>query len=595
MATLTFGGSFPDDDPSCAMVFPFFTMMAGLLVVLHGGMEKLSNTKEAAPPGDCGNLHAIANCLALLIGLGVLSSPYAVASGGLVSLFLNGLVAAAYFYTALLLVWCLEVDLTLTNFSDISRKALGRKGYRVATALLFTDLLSALVGYGISLSDNLVSAIPVGGHSEILGLKRRYFLTLPSYCYPLSDTFAALGRHFNCLWYLLVHLWCQHHSTKCSSMVNKATFPKVLASSFIIAGTFYGGIGFLGQHHHFDDEVLLRPVAVELEAMLPWHADCTTHVLISMGICTMLVIVLIVVSLCLPFFAYVISLVGSLLTVTLCVILPCWMYWSLFRRSIKAWEVALLLLVSVGGVGAGITGTVISIAGIFMVEHCPKLMLQLMPALGFEGVLLRLFKLHQWDLKPFIIGLGFAVSAYFTSGLALSFAGSSGCEDGGTKGGKEGACGDLGTSGAFGDGGVFGDEGGGTGVFGDEDGAGGTDFGEGGRGSACMFSNSSSSSCLGLFGLPSLGSKIGSSAFLLSASLIFSWANWDAHCSSMYFSLSIFLDIQLFLRNLQSPFPWFEQFELLQLPHGLSSQLQVVSSLLGKLVDDRELIFDESP
>ncbi|MCO5564228.1 hypothetical protein L7F22_017886 [Adiantum nelumboides] len=114
---------------------------------------------------------------ALKDGLGVLSSPYAVASGGLVSLSLNGLVAAAYFYTALLLVWCLKVDPALTNFSDISKKALGKKGYGVATTLLFTDLLIALVGYGISLSDNLVSTIPIEDHSEILSLKRRYFLT----------------------------------------------------------------------------------------------------------------------------------------------------------------------------------------------------------------------------------------------------------------------------------------------------------------------------------------------------------------------------------------------------------------------------------
>ncbi|MCO5557707.1 hypothetical protein L7F22_011278 [Adiantum nelumboides] len=401
---------------------------------------QLSNTKEApVPPGDCGNLHAIANCLALLIGLGVLSSPYAVASGGLVSLSLNGLVAAAYFYTALLLVWCLEVDPTLTNFSDISRKALGRKGHVVATALLFTDLLSALVGYGISLSDNLVSAIPVGGHSEILGLKRRYFLTFAATLVLLptvwvrrlkSLAWISASSIVSSILVLIALLWIAAldevgidqpipflHWEGISiasgiylftyganiilpsvraSMVNKATFPKVLASSFIIAGTFYGGIGLLGASMFGSEtesqitlnmplgligsklavwaniitsvmkfSILLRPVAVELEAMLPWHADCTTHVLISMGIRTMLVIVLIVVSLCLPFFAYVISLVGSSLTVTLCVILPCWMYWSLFRGSIKAWEVALLLLVSIGGVGAGVTGTVISIVGIF--------------------------------------------------------------------------------------------------------------------------------------------------------------------------------------------------------------------------------------
>lgn len=61
-------------------------------------------------------------------GIGILSIPYALSSGGWLSLITLILIAAAACFTGLLLRKCMDTDPDITTYSDIAGHAFGRKG-----------------------------------------------------------------------------------------------------------------------------------------------------------------------------------------------------------------------------------------------------------------------------------------------------------------------------------------------------------------------------------------------------------------------------------------------------------------------------------
>ncbi|RVW31407.1 Amino acid transporter AVT1J [Vitis vinifera] len=63
------------------------------------------------------------NGLNALLGIGILSVPYALASGGWLSLMLLFVIALATFYTGLLLQRCMDVDLNIRTYPDIATGA----------------------------------------------------------------------------------------------------------------------------------------------------------------------------------------------------------------------------------------------------------------------------------------------------------------------------------------------------------------------------------------------------------------------------------------------------------------------------------------
>ncbi|XP_048333370.2 amino acid transporter AVT1H isoform X2 [Ziziphus jujuba] len=107
---------------------------------------------------NCSFTHAVINMIGMLIGLGQLSTPYALQSGGWISAFLLvglGMVCA---YSSHLLGKCLDKNPKARSYSDIGQHAFGRKGRVLTTTFIYIEIFMALVSYTISLHDNIIRA-----------------------------------------------------------------------------------------------------------------------------------------------------------------------------------------------------------------------------------------------------------------------------------------------------------------------------------------------------------------------------------------------------------------------------------------------------
>uniref|UniRef100_A0A7N0TT92 Amino acid transporter transmembrane domain-containing protein n=1 Tax=Kalanchoe fedtschenkoi TaxID=63787 RepID=A0A7N0TT92_KALFE len=98
---------------------------------------------------------AVINMVGMLVGLGQLSTPYALESGGWASAFLLIALGAICAYTAHLLGRCLHKNPKSRNFADIAGHAFGQKGKIIAITFIYLEIFMALVSYTISLHDNL--------------------------------------------------------------------------------------------------------------------------------------------------------------------------------------------------------------------------------------------------------------------------------------------------------------------------------------------------------------------------------------------------------------------------------------------------------
>ncbi|KAL8227318.1 hypothetical protein R6Q57_017150 [Mikania cordata] len=100
-------------------------------------------------------LHSVINMIGMLIGLGQLSTPYALQNGGWVSSFLLIALGIASAYTSHLLGKCLESNRKTRNYTEIGYHAFGSRGRAITTVFIYLEIFMALVSYTISLHDNL--------------------------------------------------------------------------------------------------------------------------------------------------------------------------------------------------------------------------------------------------------------------------------------------------------------------------------------------------------------------------------------------------------------------------------------------------------
>ncbi|KAL8491906.1 hypothetical protein ACS0TY_023486 [Phlomoides rotata] len=102
-------------------------------------------------------LHAVINMVGMLIGLGQLSTPYALQNGGWISSFLLLGLGATCTYSACLLGKCMQKNPKSRDYKDIGNQAFGSKGKNIATTFIYLEIFMALVSYTISLHDNLAT------------------------------------------------------------------------------------------------------------------------------------------------------------------------------------------------------------------------------------------------------------------------------------------------------------------------------------------------------------------------------------------------------------------------------------------------------
>ncbi|PIN11643.1 Amino acid transporter [Handroanthus impetiginosus] len=385
-------------------------------------------------------VHAVANMIGMLIGLGQLSTPYALENGGWASSFLLIGLGAACGYSSHLLGRCMHKNPKSRDYKEIGYHAFGTKGRTLANAFICMEIFMALVSYTISLHDNL--AIVFMGIN--LNLKWAHLSTsqllaviavlvaLPSlWLRDLSSIsfLSTAGILMSLLIFLTVastaifgNVRAYHgipvlHLHKIlaisglyvfsfaghivfpniyTAMKDPSKFTKVSIVSFSMVTALYTALAFMGAKlfgPQVSSQITLSmpknlivtkialwatvltpmtkyaleftPFAIQLEQRLPHSMKFRTKMIIRGIVGSILLLIILVLALSVPYFEHVLSLTGSLVSVGICIILPCAFYtkilWKEIGRPLLVLNVILIKL----GVLMGVFGTISSSKSLF--------------------------------------------------------------------------------------------------------------------------------------------------------------------------------------------------------------------------------------
>ncbi|XP_015932026.1 amino acid transporter AVT1I isoform X1 [Arachis duranensis] len=330
-------------------------------------------------------------------GIGIVSIPFALASGGWLSIIFLFLISIAACYTGLLIKRCMDKDSTIESLPDIGQRAFGDKGRLLVNIAMNCELYLVITGYLILEGDNLNKLIShfhvdIGGLritgtqcfvllSALIILPTVWLEDLGKLLSYVSATGALASIIFLCslLWNgtidgtklhskgvlfnwkgvpAAVSLYAFCYSSHpvfpnlYTSMKNKHQFSNVLLVCFTLCTLVYAATAVLG-YLMFGSEVeseitlnlpkekisskvaiyttlvnpitkyalMLRPIVDAVKSVLPNHYNKRhklTHVVVS----SILLISTVVVALTVPFFGYLMSLVGALLSVSASFLVP---------------------------------------------------------------------------------------------------------------------------------------------------------------------------------------------------------------------------------------------------------------------------------
>ncbi|CAO2815836.1 unnamed protein product [Amaranthus hypochondriacus] len=123
---------------------------------LEANDNQISSLKE----GNTSFFKTFFNGANTIIGNGVIIVPYALASGGWMSLLILFTISGLAIYTGLLLKKCMDVDSNIKGYSDIGEHAYGKIGKIIVSIVLYADLFMATTGFLILEGDNLHALFP---------------------------------------------------------------------------------------------------------------------------------------------------------------------------------------------------------------------------------------------------------------------------------------------------------------------------------------------------------------------------------------------------------------------------------------------------
>ncbi|KAL8231935.1 hypothetical protein R6Q57_001713 [Mikania cordata] len=125
--------------------------------LLHGIGDEVISSKDVQYT-NIGNASFISTCfngLNALSGVGIVSIPYAVATGGWLSLILLFAIATSTFYTGLLIQRCMDTDPSIRSYPDIGDRAFGKLGKAIVSIIMNIELYMVATGFLILEGDNL--------------------------------------------------------------------------------------------------------------------------------------------------------------------------------------------------------------------------------------------------------------------------------------------------------------------------------------------------------------------------------------------------------------------------------------------------------
>ncbi|KAJ0042018.1 hypothetical protein Pint_19219 [Pistacia integerrima] len=142
-------------------------------------LEEIESNHDSHRTGSTSFFKTCFHGLNALSGVGILSTPYALASGGWWSLALLFLIASAAFYSGLLIQRCMDADSNIRTYPDIGERAFGKKGRLVVSIFMNVELYLVATGFLILEGDNLINLFPnmkleVGG--LIIGGKQSFVM-----------------------------------------------------------------------------------------------------------------------------------------------------------------------------------------------------------------------------------------------------------------------------------------------------------------------------------------------------------------------------------------------------------------------------------
>ncbi|KAL6324984.1 hypothetical protein AAG906_019892 [Vitis piasezkii] len=143
------------------------------------------------------------NGLNALLGIGILSVPYALASGGWLSLMLLFVIALATFYTGLLLQRCMDVDLNIRTYPDIGAQAFGKKGRLMVSIFMYLELYLVATGFLILEGDNLHNLFPMEGFEifgQVIDGRQSFILISGLVILPSQPVFCCITILGSILW-----------------------------------------------------------------------------------------------------------------------------------------------------------------------------------------------------------------------------------------------------------------------------------------------------------------------------------------------------------------------------------------------------------
>ncbi|CAH9088841.1 unnamed protein product [Cuscuta epithymum] len=135
---------------------------ASITVNLLNGHEK-HHAADVFQPKVSGKTSFSKTCfngINALSGVGILSVPYALASGGWLSLMYLFIIAATTYYTGLLIQRCMDLDSNIRSYPDIGERAFGSAGRTVVSILMNMELYMVATGFLILEGDNLENIFP---------------------------------------------------------------------------------------------------------------------------------------------------------------------------------------------------------------------------------------------------------------------------------------------------------------------------------------------------------------------------------------------------------------------------------------------------
>lgn len=380
--------------------------------------------------------HSVINMIGMLIGLGQLSTPYALENGGWVSAFLLAGLGVICAYTSHLLGKCLAKSPKSRSYTDIGQHAFGSNGRVVAATFIYLEIFMALVSYTISLHDNLITVfagtqlrLPIWAKlykSQLLtligvlvALPTLWLRDLSSISFLSSGgilmsiviftsvtctaifqvvkanhSIPALHLHkIPAISGLYIFSYAGHivFPDLYKSMKDPSKFTMVSIVSFASVTALYASLAFMGARlfgpevssqitlsmprHHIITKIALwatvltpmtkyalefAPFAIQLERNLPNSVSSRTKTVIRGAVGSFLLLVILALALSVPYFEHVLSLTGSLVSVSICIVFPCAFYIKLSWAQISKPVLILNVILLAFGLLLGVFGTISS-------------------------------------------------------------------------------------------------------------------------------------------------------------------------------------------------------------------------------------------